>query len=166
MSYSNRKALFEMTGILTGVASLSIPLSALFSMQSIVNAAEACIPLRVVGSQTETIARKRIELRLVNAGNANVDFAVPTGYRFSRYIATLTPENEAGYKVSVNLKFNDDTSKLVYGEKDLPLKRDVPYQLSIPTPPGLTRQPYQVNLHITGANGNVYRAKVSACYNR
>jgi len=166
MSYVKQQILSGITGMLTSAASLSLALSPLFSIQSPVNASEACIPLRVVGSQTETIARKRIESRLVNAGNANVDFAVPTGYRFVRYIATLTPENEAGYKVSVNLKFNDDTSKLVYGEKDLSLKRDVPYQLSIPTPPGLTRQPYQVNLHITGVNGNVYKARVSACYTK
>lgn len=161
-----KQSLFGITGMLTGAASLSLALSPLFSIPSPVNAAEACIPLRVVGSQTETIARKRIESTIRNAGNANTDFAVPTGYRFSRYIGTLTPENEAGYKVSVNLKFNDDTSKLVYGEKDLALKRNVPYQLSIPTPPGLTRQPYQINLHITGVNGNVYRARFSACYTK
>lgn len=163
MSYK-KQILFGITGMLTGAVGLSLVFSPLFSSQSSVNAAEACIPLRVVGSQTEVIARKRIESTLRNAGNANTDFAVPTGHRFTRYIGTLTPENEAGYKVSVNLKFNDDTSKLVYGEKDLALKRNVPYKLEIPTPPGLTRQPYQINLHVTGVNGNVYRAKISACY--
>lgn len=163
MGYT-KQALVKVAGMLTGVAGLSLALSPLFSIHSSLNAAETCIPLRVVGSQTETIARKRIESNLRNAGNANIDFAVPTGHRFTRYIGTLTPENEAGYKVSVNLKFNDDTSRLVYGEKDLPLKRNMPYKLEIPTPPGLTRQPYQINLHVTGVNGNVYQAKFRACY--
>ncbi|NJK54237.1 MAG: hypothetical protein HC936_18310 [Leptolyngbyaceae cyanobacterium SU_3_3] len=57
--------------------------------------AQSCIPLRVVEGQGETVTRKRISSPGVVPGvvnNWNTDFAVPTGRRFTSYVATITPE--------------------------------------------------------------------------
>ncbi|MBE9008668.1 hypothetical protein IQ250_00370 [Pseudanabaenaceae cyanobacterium LEGE 13415] len=128
-----------------------------------------CIPLRVVDGNGSTTTRKSISSPGVLPGvnnNWNTDFAVPTGRRFTSYIATITPENAAEYDVTINLKYSNNTSTEVFDGDNLALGRFVPYQLKISTPPEVTRQPYQVNLNIRGTLGNTYQARVFACQAR
>jgi hypothetical protein len=132
-------------------------------------AQQACVPLRAVEGNGETTVRKRISSPGVVPGvnnNWNTDFAVPTGRRFTSYIATITPENAAAYNVGVNLKYNNNTSREVYRQDRIELSRNVPYQIRANTPPGTTRQPYQVNLNVSGTFGNTYQARVFACQTR
>lgn len=144
----------------TAVA-LSIPLSITSPAT-----AQSCTPLRVVDGQGSTYVRKRISTPGLLPGvnnNWNTDFAVPTGRRFRSYIAVITPENAAGYNVAMNLKYNNNTSRQIYNRNGISLRRDVPYEVRANTPVGYTRQPYQVNLTISGTVGNTYQARVLAC---
>ena len=127
--------------------------------------AQTCVPLRVVDGKGATSVRKRISQPGIAPGvnnNWNTDFAVPAGRRFTSYIATITPENNAGYNVALNLKYSDNTAQEVYKQDRINLRRNVPYRFSAFTPAG-TRQPYQVNLTVSGTFGNTYQARVAAC---
>lgn len=158
------RSLFRFPGILLGgslIASATVPLSI-----HLPATAQSCVPLRVVQGNGETLVKKRISqpgaFPLTNS-NWNTDFAVPTGTRFTYYVATVTPENAAPYNVAVNLKYNNNTSSEVYKQDGINLRRNVPYQFRAATPAGVSRQPYQVNLTVSGTYGNTYRARVSAC---
>jgi hypothetical protein len=147
------------------ISALSIAISPIFnifdSTKLAVNAAPVCNSFRVVGGAPgQTIVKKRIELR-VGPGNANTDYVVPGGRRYKSYIVTLVPENTADYKLSVNFKYANDKAREVIKERTVKLQRNTPYVASIPNT-GLP-QPYQVNLFVTGTNGNVYNARVSGC---
>lgn len=113
----------------------------------------------------QTSIRKEIENPAnldikVFENNWNTDFAVPTGTKFQSFTASLTPENEAVYDVSINLKYNDDTTITVY-DKETAMNRGKTYSFPFESPNN--RQPYQVNLKVKGDNNNAYSASVMAC---
>ena len=125
--------------------------------------ADTCTALPVLGGQGFEV-RKRIDGRpggILVGNNWNTDFVVPTGIRFNYYAVTITPENDARYDVSVHFKYPNSTSDTVFQNGDVQLARWNAWRMNLQSPTG--RQPYQVNLRIGGANGNVYRARVSAC---
>jgi hypothetical protein len=96
----------------------------------------------------------------LNNSNANTDFAVPTGSRFSSYIAKLIPENDSQYQVDVNLKYNDGSSSTAVS-RTIQAKRFYLYNQPFRMP--TNRQPFQINTRITGSRNTAYRVFVSAC---
>jgi len=121
-----------------------------------------CQYLREV-STGQTHIRKTIRISLgvfVRRGNADADFAVPAGINFTNYIAVMVPEHEAAYKTAVHLKYPEGRSDTVY-QRDVPLERGRTYALPFRSP--TQAQPYQVNLNISGENGNAYTIAAIAC---
>jgi len=148
---------------LLGIAMTSVGLGfASTLMVSLPAQADTCTPLRVVGGQGFEV-RKRIERRggIVTSNNWNTDFIVPGGVRFNYYTITITAENTANYNVAAHFKYPDNSSSTVFENGSLPLQQWKPRSLNVKSPTG--RQPFQVNLRIGGNNGNVYRARISAC---
>ncbi len=123
--------------------------------------AQTCYALRVVGAQSTQVQKKvSAPGTLFSRSNWNTDFAVPSGQSFSRFVATVLPQNGGEYKVQMALKYNNNTADQVYNQTvTLPEKK--PFTIS-----GATRNnatPYQVNVSVGGlaATGNSYT--VSAC---
>ncbi|MCL6436523.1 MAG: hypothetical protein K6T90_20420 [Leptolyngbyaceae cyanobacterium HOT.MB2.61] len=115
-----------------------------------------CVYLKEV-TTGKTVIRKVIAL---NNSNANTDFAVPTGIRFSSYIGRFIPENNARYQVDVNLKYNDGSSSTVVS-RTIQARRFYLYNQPFQTPTG--RQPFQINSRVTGTRNTAYRVSVLAC---
>ncbi len=115
-----------------------------------------CVYLREVSTKQRAI-RKVIEL---NNSNANTDFAVPTGVRFSSYSARVTPENNSNYGIEVNLKYNDNSSAQAVS-RSIDARRF--YAYNQPFRPPTQRQPFQINTRITGARNTAYQVAVLAC---
>lgn len=116
----------------------------------------SCIVLREI-TTGQRIVRKRIAL---NNTNANTDFAVPTGRRFTSYVAEVIPENDSSYNVEVNLKYNDETSARVIS-RPIDARRFFRYDQAFRSPTG--RQPFQINTRITGSRNTAYQVRVLAC---
>jgi hypothetical protein len=73
--------------------------------------------------------------------NANTDFAVPTGTRFTNYIGKLIPENNETYVAEANLKYNDGSSSQAV-KRTIQARRLFLYQQPFRTP--TAKQPFQI----------------------
>jgi hypothetical protein len=125
--------------------------------------AQTCSPLKVIGGQG-TQAQKTISPpgTPVSRNNWNTDFAVPSGIRFTRYIATVIPGSTAEYNVQVYLKYSNNTDDKIY-DQDIALTQNKPLRVS--GAPRADSSPYQVNVRIGGIDkvGRSYIASVVAC---
>lgn len=138
----------------------SIPLST----QALGNAAETCQAFRPLGSSGYEVS-KSVSSTGVTPGvrnNWDTDFVVPTGTRFTRYIATITSQTPENYNVIINFRFGDNTAQQVFRRDGVRLVGGVPFQI-IGEPPSSTRQPIQINTNIRGRQGATYRVGVSGC---
>lgn len=106
----------------------------------------------------QTHIRKSIDS--IIGKNFDTDFAVPPGMKFTSYKASMVPENEGTYGITVNLKYADNSVSSAF-RKDVALKNRVPYSLDFKSP--TAKQPYQINLNINGNNKNTYTIAVMAC---
>lgn len=107
------------------------------------------------------VSTGKIEIRkLVRSGNENTDFAVPTGIRFTSYIAQLLPENNADYEANLYFKYNDGSNAKVFSKK-IPAQRFRRYT-GVFRSPNL-RQPFQINFNISSNRNNAYQIAVMAC---
>jgi hypothetical protein len=113
-----------------------------------------CEPLQEV-STGNTAVRK-----VIKVGDQNTDFSVPTSETFKAYVVTLTPENDANYPLTINLKYNDGSSSTAY-KRNVPLQRGVADVRAFRTP--TERQPYQLNVVVSGALNNAYQLSAMAC---
>jgi hypothetical protein len=117
---------------------------------------QSCIYLKEVATGRPAI-RKVIER---GNTNANTDFAVPTGTRFTSYIGKLIPENNDTYTAEANLKYNDGSSSQAV-KRTIQARRLFMYQVPFRTPTG--RQPFQINARVTGTANTAYQVAVLAC---
>jgi hypothetical protein len=144
------------------IASTGLALALPLSLQSA--HAETCMPLPVVDGQSTQVSKVvSVPPTGVTRSNWNTDFAIPGDRRFSRYVATILPQNGGEYQVQMALKYPDDTADTVYDQTTtLPEQRAV----NISGTPRIGQEPYQVNLTIGGiaAVGNSYTVRVAACY--
>lgn len=141
-------------GLMT--ASMLLPLAAVTQAQVPVD--NNCVYLREVSTGQRQI-RKKSDIG-VGRDNRNTDFAVPPRSRFRYYIARLTPENNANYNVTINLKYPDRTSSEVL-KREGPLNRYYLVSQSFRTP--TDRQPYQVNANIVTPRNNAYSVSILGC---
>lgn len=116
-----------------------------------------CVYLR------EITTGKSMIRKVVASGNsnANVDFAVPTGISFATYTAEFLPENNARFRVSVNFKYNDNTSSTAISRDLNPARRFFLYNVQLRTPTG--QQPFQINTNVLGQRNTAYSVAVLAC---
>lgn len=115
-----------------------------------------CVYLREV-TTGRPIIRKQVA---TNNSNANTDFAVPTGRRFTSYIGRLIPENNSRFVAEVNLKYNDGSASTVVS-RTIDARRFFLYNQPFRTP--TDRQPFQVNARVTGSRNTAYQVAVLAC---
>jgi hypothetical protein len=120
---------------------------------------EQCETLKEITTD-KTEIRKQIENRLIGQGNSNTDFAISTGERYNSFVAYMTPENDDKYKVSIYLKYPDETNSKVF-EREMELERGKLYSLNFKSP--TQKQPYQVNFQVNSSNNNAYSIAVSGC---
>ena len=162
---------FSFLGLISLIVSISLPAS-LLSIQVPTQAEENkpqpsseknCIPLKEVTTD-QTQIRKIISRPtlggVIKTGNYNTDFVVPTGQGFQYFVAVMTPENEANYEVTINLKYPNGTYDTPF-TRNVPMTRDKTY--SLPFQSGTERQPYQVNFRIGGSENNAYTISVLGC---
>lgn len=120
---------------------------------------ESCQYLREV-TTGETSIRKQIQVRLLTGNNWNTDFVVPSTERFQYYVALMTPENDATYDVTINLRYpNNSTSTAL--NRNMPMIRDTTYTMLFQSP--TNDQPFQINFRIGGPNNNAYVISALAC---
>ncbi len=144
-------------GLLLGVTAMTtIPFSA-NAQAKIEKLPKNCRYLKEVATN-QTHIRKSINSIIGN--NFDTDFAVPTGIRFKSYRATMVPENDGTYGITVNLKYSDNSVSTAL-RRDIALRNRNPYTLTFKSP--TARQPYQINLNINGNNRNTYTISVAAC---
>lgn len=125
--------------------------------------AQTCTALRTVdGPGTQVQKKVSPPPAGVTRSNWNTDFAVPSGVRYSRYVATIVPQNQAEYQVQLNLKYADDSSSKVY-DRAVSLPRGRAF--TIAGAPRVDANPYQVNVVVGGirAVGNTYTVSVAGC---
>lgn len=115
-----------------------------------------CVYLNEVATSRPVI-RKQVA---TNNSNANTDFAVPTGRRFTSYIGRLIPENNSRFTAEVNLKYNDGSSSTAV-TRTIEARRFFLYNQPFRTP--TDRQPFQVNARVTGSRNTAYQVAVLAC---
>ncbi|HIK17378.1 MAG TPA: hypothetical protein IGS53_19085 [Leptolyngbyaceae cyanobacterium M33_DOE_097] len=113
-----------------------------------------CIYFREVTSGQIQV-RKRSQ-----RGNENTDFAVPTGVRFTYYIAQLVPENNATYDAELFFKYNDGSNSRVFN-KSIAGRRFVRQSATFRSPS--MRQPFQINFRISTARNNAYQISLLGC---
>lgn len=113
-----------------------------------------CVFLKEVTSGQVQI--RKIAMR----GNQNTDFAVPTGVRFTSYIAQLLPENNANYGIDMYFKYNDSSSAKVFS-KTISAQRFKRVAGAFRSP--TARQPYQINFSVATDENNAYQVAVMAC---
>jgi len=147
------KLSISVIGLYLVAASASVPQPAHAQFPK---AQQGCVYLREITTGRTSI-RKTIA---TNNSNANTDFAVPTGTRFTSYIGKLIPENNDTYQAEVYLKYNDNSSSQVVN-RTIQAKRFFLYQQPFRTP--TDRQPFQVNTRITGNRNTAYQVAVLAC---
>lgn len=117
---------------------------------------QGCIYLKEI-----TTGKPRVrQVIALNNSNANTDFAVPTGTKFSSYIARLIPENNSRYQADVNLKYNDGSSSTAVS-RTIDARRFYLYNQPFRTP--TNRQPFQINTRVTGSRRTAYEVSVLAC---
>ena len=124
--------------------------------QALPAAPAACVYLREISTGQRAIR----QIIALNNSNANTDFAVPTGRSFSSYVAKLLPENNSRYTVEVNLKYNDGSSSRAVS-RTIEARRF--YLYNQPFRPPTNRQPFQINLRVTGSRNTAYQIFVLAC---
>jgi len=124
--------------------------------------AETCTPLQVVGGKGSTQITKKISppSTLVTSNNWNTDFIVPSRQTFERFVARVTPRNTGDYAMQFNLKYNNDSADKVF-DNQVSLKAFQTQTMRAYPRQGV--EPYQVNLVVGKAIGNVYTAKVFGC---
>lgn len=148
---------FTLFGIVGTLLSLSWP-------GTPVSYAQTCTPLKVIGGQG-TQAKKTVSPpgTPVSRNNWNTDFAVPSGIRFTRYVATIVPGSTAEYNVSVYLKYSNNTDDKIYDQGSIKLTQNQP--LTVSGAPRADSSPYQVNVRIGNIEtvGRSYTASVVAC---
>ncbi len=142
-----------------GLSSLVLCLISTPSVQ-----AQACRPLKLIGGEGTRVKKTVSPIStLITNNNWNTDFAVPGGVPFSRYIATIVPENKANYDLKLNLKYSDNTSTEFYNQNNVAAKVKRPINLTAET--GTQTEPYQINVFVGGisAIGNTYTVSVLGC---
>ncbi|NCS33923.1 MAG: hypothetical protein GPJ14_06315 [Microcystis aeruginosa G11-01] len=135
-----------------------------FSFIPSVNA-ETCRPLNVVGGAgTKVTKRVSPPGTLLTQNNWNTDFAVPGGIVFSRYVATIMPDNDANFDIKLFLKYSDRTSSEFYNKTGVPVRANKP--ITLVGEPRSASAPSLVNVFVGGnsAIGNTYTVSVKACY--
>jgi hypothetical protein len=150
-----------MKSLFSSVIGLSLTTAAVAMMQpvqaqSFPIAPKGCIYLREITTGRPFI-RKVIAS---NNSNANTDFAVPTGTRFTTYVGRLIPENNAKYTAEANLKYNDNSTSQVVN-RTIQARRFYRYDQPFRTP--TERQPFQINARVTGDRNTAYQVAVLAC---
>lgn len=138
--------------------------SGLLGLQVQAQASEDCIAFRPLGSDGYVV-RKSVSSTGVTPGvrnNWDTDFVVPGGKRFIRYIATITSETPDNYNIISNFKFPDNTTAQVFRRDGVRLVGGVPFQI-VGDPPASARQPFQINMNVSGRQGATYRLSVSGC---
>ncbi len=102
-----------------------------------------------------------VEIRkIATKGNQNTDFAVPTGVRFTSYVAQLLPENNADYGIDMYFKYNDGSNAKVYSKTTTAQRYK---RLAGPFRSPTAKQPYQINFSVATPVNNAYRVAVMAC---
>lgn len=103
----------------------------------------------------------KVEIRkIATKGNQNTDFAVPTGVRFTSYIAQLLPENNADYGIDMYFKYNDGSNAKVYSKTNAAQRYK---RIAGPFRSPTAKQPYQINFSVATPVNNAYRVAVMAC---
>ncbi len=128
-------------------------------------AAPACTSLKVVGGQGTRVDKKvsppgtPLPYYQKFSNNWNTDFVATPA---TTYVANILAKNLGKYKISMYLKYPDETSDKVF-DQEVSLNDNQKYTIS-----GSRRRdmaPYQVNLFVGGVSvvGNSYTASVSGC---
>lgn len=126
--------------------------------------AQVCRPLKLIGGEGTRVKKTVSPIStLITNNNWNTDFAVPGGVPFSRYVATIVPENNANYDLKLNLKYSDNTSSEFYNQNNVAVKVRKPINMTAET--GTQSEPYQINVFVGGisAIGNTYTVSVLGC---
>jgi hypothetical protein len=144
---------------LTGVTLTLISMTPLTSLQPAQAQPIGCIYLREVTTGRTSI-EKQASIEGLGDNNWNTDFAVPAGMRFSYFIGRVYPQNNANYRVTINLKYPNDTASEVF-QKEVPMQRFRLFSKNFWSP--TARQPYQVNMNVGSAVNNAYSVAVLAC---
>lgn len=131
---------------------------------------ETCTPIPLVGGQgnevTKTVDQPTIQGPLgitITRSNYNTDWAVPGDAKFSRYIVTVTSNDEGPFDMRMYLKYSDQTSDQFYNNGAVRLTSGKPLELE--AAPRSDNQPYQVNLYVNGLDsiGKTYTASAVGC---
>lgn len=124
---------------------------------------QTCYPLRVVGGQSTQVQKKvSAPGTVLVRSNWNTDFVVNQEQAFSRFAATVVPQNGGEYKLQMSLKYNNDTADQVYNQT-VKLPEGKPFNMAGPKRNNAT--PYQVNVSVGGlaAVGNSYTVSAVGC---
>lgn len=126
--------------------------------------AQVCVPMRVVeGASTQVQKQVSPPNTGVTRSNWNTDFAVPTNRHYSRFVATVFPQNGGEYRVQLALKYPDNSVDTAY---DRTIRLGEKRSVSFTAIPRSEPDPYQLNVSVGGvrAVGNRYTVRASACY--
>jgi hypothetical protein len=142
------------------------PIATLAIVLSTISAADArtCVPLQVVGGSGTQVEKKITPGgTLLTNDNWNTDFAVPSGKNFNRYVAAITPKDNANYSIKLFLKYSNNTVDKYYDQTSALKKGKL---LLITGEPRARESPYQINILVGGleAIGTEYSLTVSGCY--
>lgn len=138
------------------LAGMAMSLGQSAQAQNFPKAPPNCIYLPEVTTRRTTV-RKVIAS---NNSNANTDFVVPPGTAFRSYNGKFIPENNAQYRIEVNLKYADNTTSRVIN-RTVSARRFFLYQQ--PFRPPTDAQPFQINARIAGDRNTAYQIAVLAC---
>lgn len=138
----------------------------LCSFSSSVTAAPVCTPLKVVGGVGTTITKEisapgvPLPYGLKKSDNWNTDFEVTSSA--TTYVADIVAKNLGNYRISMYLKYPDNTSDKVF-DQDVSLQNNQKY--TIRGSKRTNMSPYQVNLFVGGIPvvGNSYTATIYGC---
>ncbi len=142
------------------------PIATLGILLGTISAANArtCVPLQVVGGSGTQVEKKITPGgTLLTNDNWNTDFAVPSGTNFNRYVAAITPKDNANYSIKFFLKYSNNTVDKYYDQTSALKKGKL---LLISGEPRARESPYQINILVGGleAIGTEYSLTVSGCY--
>jgi hypothetical protein len=151
--------------MISKIASAAIIIS-LGGFSSSVAAAPVCTPLKVVGGVGTTVTKEvsapavPLPYGLKKSDNWNTDFEVTAPA--TTYVADITAINLGNYRISMYLKYPDNTSDKVF-DQDVSLQNNQKY--TIRGSKRTNMSPYQVNLFVGGIPvvGNSYSATVYGC---
>jgi hypothetical protein len=147
------------------IASVAI-VAALCGFGSSVAAAPVCTPLKVVEGTGTTVVKKisapgvPLPYGLKKNDNWNTDFLVTSPA--TTYVADIVAENLGNYRISMYLKYPDNTADKVF-DQDVSLQNNQKYTVRGSRRTNMS--PYQVNLFVGGVPvvGNSYTATVYGC---